>query len=649
MLNLSSSLVLRREAGILRGAYRLFLAVMVTQGQLVAAKGELVSSGSAATIGWIVVLLLCAFAFGVWGAGADTLWYDEWYSVYYAGASPFYEADSLADTVRRTAETYHELNPPLYYMALHGWSRIAGEHPFTLRLLSVLMALIALAFMYRIGRDLHSAAAGVCALLIAAGSALFITYTHEARAYMLLVLCAAAALWAYGRLALRSRPAPTGTALLFAASLIALPYTHYLSIPLILALAGYHVVFAPRQNWWRVTVIAALSLSAFAAWLPVAGKAFLQTAGDPSRDALSRDAVTLIIRLTERFGSGSPALYGLFGILGIGAMRTNPRLRMIGITGVAGLVIALALNERARFITDVHYLLAFLPVLAGIGGVGLARMGQFRGAAAAVWLAAGLWTTLSPMPRSVNDVNPYIAWDALDSALADRTAPGDTLIYLLPPPDPNWFHAPVIDYYLRQRQLDLRLLESLPDLRPETMREQVVGFTATNAPVWVAYSDAQPPSAFARQEMDRWMTEAYVRCEPLSAFGSMRAALHIPQRQDGGVAFAYGADTAALSVALADASVTPNGTLRVLVMTNAAPDFPVGAYSLGLHLDDAAGELVRQQDAGFTAPACRVDVFDLTGLPPGRYTLHAVVYDWATGERLGTGMTDRPILAAVAF
>ncbi len=59
-------------------------------------------------------------------------------------------------------------------------------------------------------------------------------------------------------------------------------------------------------------------------------------------------------------------------------------------------------------------------------------------------------------------------------------------------------------------------------------------------------------------------------------------------------------------------------------------------YSVGLHLQNGAGQLVAQADFNFPAEteACRTVELSLSGVAPGVYDLLATVYAWETGERL---------------
>ena len=79
---------------------------------------------------WILVipLLLVVMGLGARGLNLKAIWYDEWWSVYYAGTSPLYGPITLAETANRVVSEHNEFNPPGYYFALNAWSQFTGTH-----------------------------------------------------------------------------------------------------------------------------------------------------------------------------------------------------------------------------------------------------------------------------------------------------------------------------------------------------------------------------------------------------------------------------------------------------------------------------------------------------------------------------------------
>ncbi|MCY4525339.1 MAG: glycosyltransferase family 39 protein, partial [Anaerolineaceae bacterium] len=91
------------------------------------------------------------------------------------------------------------------------WGRLVGWSEPAIRSLAFLVALLALAWIYRTGRDLFSPQTALPASLLVSASVLFLAYGATARAFALALMFTAMILWSYGRLMLRSRPTGTGT------------------------------------------------------------------------------------------------------------------------------------------------------------------------------------------------------------------------------------------------------------------------------------------------------------------------------------------------------------------------------------------------------------------------------------------------------
>src|SRR4029077_9892189 len=85
---------------------------------------------------WLVRILLIfalAGALRVWHLGVESVWQDEATSVEIARDPP---ADVVLDATA-------DVDPPLYYLALHLWMRLTGDSERAVRGLSVLFSLLA--------------------------------------------------------------------------------------------------------------------------------------------------------------------------------------------------------------------------------------------------------------------------------------------------------------------------------------------------------------------------------------------------------------------------------------------------------------------------------------------------------------------------
>ena len=191
-----------------------------------------------------LVLLLLAFVLRVYRLGAQSLWYDEAVSAQVA-------AKGLAELTRWTA---NDIQPPLYYYVLSGWTRLVGNSEWSLRFPSVVFGLLGVALLWALasrifGRGTAGTTAAGLAALLAAISPLYLYYGQEARMYTQLVFFAALAGYALWR-------AMEGNGLLwwaaFVLSSLAALYTHYFALFLLLAYGLCAVVVlikgSPRQT-----------------------------------------------------------------------------------------------------------------------------------------------------------------------------------------------------------------------------------------------------------------------------------------------------------------------------------------------------------------------------------------------------------------
>ena len=123
---------------------------------------------------FLLLILLAALAVRVHRLAAQSLWYDEAVTAHVAG-------QGIAELTRWTAD---DIQPPLYYYAVAGWTALAGRSEWALRFPSVCFGVLTTALMWVVARRLFGlrAAAGLAALLTAF-SPLYVYYAQEARMY----------------------------------------------------------------------------------------------------------------------------------------------------------------------------------------------------------------------------------------------------------------------------------------------------------------------------------------------------------------------------------------------------------------------------------------------------------------------------------
>lgn len=117
-------------------------------------------------------------------------WFDEGYSMYLMRYD-------LADLTHYTAIDVH---PPLYYYLLKGWTSLFGGSVAVCRLLSVVLGVVVLVLVYLLIKKLFNRKSASLATLLVAISPMFVRYGIETRMYMLVLVIALLAVFAFHNL-----------------------------------------------------------------------------------------------------------------------------------------------------------------------------------------------------------------------------------------------------------------------------------------------------------------------------------------------------------------------------------------------------------------------------------------------------------------
>lgn len=185
-----------------------------------------------------IIILLAAFAFGLWRLDAESVWHDEAWSIR-AIRSPFGTPD--------------DNTPPLYYLTLHTLQLGgAGESPFALRYGSVLIFLLVVAAGLRLAGRWSGAWAGGLAGVLLASSPLLWEYAQEVRAYIAIPLIAIGLLLATDALLQARSSLPRRMWLAVLVIELAGLYTHNLAVPLVVWLNGVVAIVWITRRAWRL-------------------------------------------------------------------------------------------------------------------------------------------------------------------------------------------------------------------------------------------------------------------------------------------------------------------------------------------------------------------------------------------------------------
>lgn len=603
---------------------------------------------------------------------ADLPFVDEYWSVYKSGGAP-YGPVAPSEILRRIVEVDPGGMGALYYVALAAWESVVGATPETVvtvaRAYSLLLGTLAVACTYRVGRLLFPAnRAGLYAAALLATSAFFVDYLHEARAYTQVVLLACAVAWAYWALLTAPRP-KFWRYLALTAALAALAYSHYVALALAGVIGVYHLARwsvardLPRDGRApRITLAVLAAGVIYAPWLPVLLEVARRGAGDLNRQATSLTAATAIETLLIAFANGGGAgLALLLGGLALWRLMRPPASRadrpaaaLVWAWAVGGLALALAVNAVVPFLVHLRYLIYLWPALALIGGLGiaaLARRGLSPAYPLAAWIAVALWASLNPAFIAGLfghiDRAPRAGVDAALHLLDSQAQPSDLVLFHIAQPGTEPFQLFVLDFLMRDRGVSGRY-DQVERINNSFARDEA-GYAADIAAtlaaperIWTLIVPDVPTtgrSAIAFSMLGATHTPCGLALDRPDA----QLTLHT-RRPD---------DPRAAREAMPLGFVTPEGAMvraavldgprpsgfahmPVVLAWNAPPRVNPAAYSTALHLEDAAGQLVRQVDGPLPAGAyrCQYAALPIGGLPAGDYALYALVYDWATGARL---------------
>ena len=178
------------------------------------------------------------------------------------------------------------------------WGRIAGWSEPAIRSLSLFGGMLALAWVYRAGRDFFGPQTGLVAALVLGTSAVFLAYMEFARAFTMVALSTALILWSYWRVALHPRPPGPGAQAGLLLGSICLLYSHYFGSLFLPALGLFHLLFVPKKRrWWRTVLLVGLAALVAALQLP----GFLNGLGKAAADEKVQNAAMTAAEIAGRF------------------------------------------------------------------------------------------------------------------------------------------------------------------------------------------------------------------------------------------------------------------------------------------------------------------------------------------------------------
>ena len=193
----------------------------------------------------MVVLVLVAFALGIYNLGGPEFWFDEALS---ANVSGLGWAGAIAHL--RSSPFEH---PPFYFLALYLWQQLAGTTEFAFRFFSLLWGVAFIPLLYVLAKRLANRRLAILAALLATISPFMVAYSQEARMYTMLPCLALLALLAFWN-GLERKDQPLWW-LAYLAVITLGAFTHYLFVLLWIA-TGLYLLLEHLQRrkmrWWAI-------------------------------------------------------------------------------------------------------------------------------------------------------------------------------------------------------------------------------------------------------------------------------------------------------------------------------------------------------------------------------------------------------------
>jgi len=404
----------------------------------------------------------------------------------------------------------HDGAPPLYYLVLHLWMKVAGSGDVATRALSGLMAVAALPLAWLAGgRLVADRSRGTnrwvawAALLLLASSPFAIRYATEVRMYSLVVLLVLAGFLALDTLLHDPGPSPWAAVVLGVATGLLL-LTHYwgfflvAAVGILLAIRWWRAEPARRAGFRRGLTAMAVGSLLFVPWLPSFVFQMRETGtpwGAPPKPRTVFDVVL-------QFAGGLPdtslplglLVYGLLalGLFGTAAgrgvisldLRGRPPGRTVAAAAVGTMALAVVVGRLTGSAFAIRYAAVVLPLVILLAALGTATLAGSWVGPATLALAVGLgFATAIPALAGDRTTAARVA-----AALRAEARPGDVVAYC---PDQL---GPSVSRYLEAG--------SSPEL------EQIT-FPRARGPElvdWVGYEAANKAAAtapFARMLLDR--------------------------------------------------------------------------------------------------------------------------------------------------
>src|SRR4051812_17813186 len=306
-------------------------------------------------------------------------------------------------------------SPPLYYVLLHGWMRIAGTSEPGARTLSLLFATLAIPVSFWAAQALFGRRAGWIAAVLAATNPFMTQYAQEARMYALVALLGtiACACLARALIASTSERERRSWAIGSAVALAAMFYTHNWCLFFAMAWGATWLVLLWRADAATRPTLLRAGLIAFGGaillWLPWVPTFVYQVAHTGAPWSQSPSVSALLGVPGQLLGTVAQGVLALTAGAGVGALLTRgeqarARVALILLAvGAATVLIAWLVSQASPAWANRYLAVGLGPLLLAASG-GLAYAGRLGLAGLLIVALMGIGDGAPSQKSNVRDV-----------------------------------------------------------------------------------------------------------------------------------------------------------------------------------------------------------------------------------------------------
>lgn len=596
---------------------------------------------------WVMtVVLLLVFVFGAGGLTAWPIRTDELFSISNMGGfDPPFSPIQIVESV----VTFSPDHVPFYFLLGAGWASLVGWSDFALRSSSLLIAVLMIAWLYRLGALIFDRRAGLIAAAMMGASAYLVLHFHDFRMYPMLLLLAVIHCWLYWRI-LYGKPPAVLSGVCFVATAVALVYTHSTALILFAGLGVFHLVVARRARiWFGIAAGWAIAALAYLPYLPT----LIAGVQDASATLSEKSAPASVAELTHAFlmllANGAAWLLLLMAVLlMIDVLRRRDRaLLCFSVIPFGMLLTFIVLNEVFGFIPLSrmrYFIIMWFPFLL-LFARAISQMPRWTGLAAALfflWCVAGFHyyraSEILPYIGGMTKIRDYPQLQNYVPQLHDKVRSLDFLLGF------TWDEYVNYDHKHGQSAADFYTQAHL-GIDGAFVRSRAIG-------AWLVDEmgrliDGHPYLLFAYERDNQpdglmgaiyFMESRYRPCDVLVDNNQLFVQRYVDRMLDCDHDYAPITYDIGISVVDRAARYDPvSQRLNVLIGWEVTDQDFLYEYSVSLQILTPDWQNVRQHDRYLFDNLLKWSVIELStaGLPPGEYRLAIVLYHSQNGERVG--------------